>query len=170
MLGRFCRFYAFSRLWSFLVVSDSMYSWLSAQQASYSVVCACVVMLRLNTDNQWHDREDHFSQKGLTRWQEAILCILSMATLGFLVGLCYRTGAPVAYAIALLVMMGLLTIPLLARQVCTSYHSVGFTSSSCSSTIPLCETLCQSGNKCFNLFTTSNSFIFLLHLTTYFRP
>jgi len=84
--------------------------------ASYSVVCACVVMLRLNTDNQWHDRGDHFSQKGLTRWQEAILCILSMATLGFLVGLCYRTGAPVAYAIALLVMMGLLTIPLLGRQ------------------------------------------------------
>lgn len=116
-------------------------SWLSAQQASYSVVCACVVMLRLNTDNQWHDRGDHFSQKGLTRWQEAILCILSMATLGFLVGLCYRTGAPVAYAIALLVMMGLLTIPLLARQVCTSYYFVGFTSSSCFSSIPLCETL-----------------------------
>lgn len=84
--------------------------------ASYSVVCACVVMLRIKTEDQWHDREDHLPQKGLTRWQEAILCILSMAFLGFLVGLCYRTGAPVAYGIAFLAMMGLLTIPLLARQ------------------------------------------------------
>ncbi|KAG0589145.1 hypothetical protein M758_2G248900 [Ceratodon purpureus] len=84
--------------------------------ASYSVVCACVVMLRINAEDHWHDREDHLPQKGLTRWQEAILCILCMALLGFLVGLCYRTGAPVPYGIALLVMMGLLTIPLITRQ------------------------------------------------------
>lgn len=102
--------------------------WWSDQQASYSVVCACVVMLRIKTEDQWHDREDHLPQKGLTRWQEAILCILSMAFLGFLVGLCYRTGAPVAYGIAFLAMMGLLTIPLLARQVCGSHHFVGVNS------------------------------------------
>lgn len=99
--------------------------WWNAQQASYSVVCACVVMLRLNTEDQWHDREDHLPPKGLTRWQEAMLCILSMGFLGFLVGLCYRTGAPVAYGIALLAMMGLLTVPLLARQVCGPHPFLG---------------------------------------------
>lgn len=79
-------------------------------------------MLRIDTDDRWHDREDHLPQKGLTRWQEAIFCILCMAFLGFLVGLCYRTGAPVAYTIALLVMLGLLTVPLLTRQVSGFLH------------------------------------------------
>jgi hypothetical protein len=87
-------------------------------------------MLRINAEDQWHDREDHIPQKGLTRWQEAILCILCVALLGFLVGLCYRTGAPVAYGIALLVMVGLLTIPLLTRQVRGFLRSVVFNGSS----------------------------------------
>uniref|UniRef100_A0A7I4AKY0 Cationic amino acid transporter C-terminal domain-containing protein n=1 Tax=Physcomitrium patens TaxID=3218 RepID=A0A7I4AKY0_PHYPA len=84
--------------------------------ASYSIVCACVVMLRINTENQWQDGEDQLPQKGLTRWNEAVLCMLGISLCGFLVGLCYRTGGPVTYEIVLLVIMGLLLIPLLTRQ------------------------------------------------------
>uniref|UniRef100_A0A7I4AQR7 Cationic amino acid transporter C-terminal domain-containing protein n=1 Tax=Physcomitrium patens TaxID=3218 RepID=A0A7I4AQR7_PHYPA len=90
--------------------------------ASYSIVCACVVMLRINTENQWQDGEDQLPQKGLTRWNEAVLCMLGISLCGFLVGLCYRTGGPVTYEIVLLVIMGLLLIPLLTRQVCISHY------------------------------------------------
>jgi len=84
--------------------------------ASYTVVCACLVMLRIDTGDQWQEHENLSSQKGPTRWQEAMLCVLSVALTGFLVGLCYRTSAPVAYSIALLVVMALLLIPLITRQ------------------------------------------------------
>ena len=81
-------------------------------------------MLRIDTGDQWQEHENLSSQKGPTRWQEAMLCVLSIALTGFLVGLCYRTAAPVAYSIALLVVMVLLLIPLLTRQVCCSCHYI----------------------------------------------
>lgn len=79
-------------------------------------------MLRINTENQWQDGEDQLPQKGLTRWNEAVLCMLGISLCGFLVGLCFRTGGPVTYEIVLLVIMGLLLIPLLTRQVCISHY------------------------------------------------
>lgn len=83
-------------------------------------------MLRIDTGDQWQEHENLSSQKGPTRWQEAMLCVLSVALTGFLVGLCYRTSAPVAYSIALLVVMALLLIPLITRQVCCSCHYIPF--------------------------------------------
>ncbi|CAK9249611.1 unnamed protein product, partial [Sphagnum jensenii] len=83
---------------------------------AYSVVCACVIMLRLNPEVQWQQLEVQPSDKGLTRSQEAVVCIVSIALSGFLLGLCYRTGAHVAYGIALLMVMALLAIPLHTRQ------------------------------------------------------
>ncbi len=81
------------------------------------MVCACIIMLRLNPEVQCQQLEVQPSDKGLTRSQEAVVCIVSIALSGFLLGLCYRTGAHVAYGIALLMVMALLAIPLHTRQV-----------------------------------------------------
>uniref|UniRef100_A0A0C9S7P7 TSA: Wollemia nobilis Ref_Wollemi_Transcript_7899_1996 transcribed RNA sequence n=1 Tax=Wollemia nobilis TaxID=56998 RepID=A0A0C9S7P7_9CONI len=57
--------------------------------SGYSVVSACVIMLRIKNDMQI---QSGVHSKGFTKWHQAVVCILGITCCGFASGLCYRIG------------------------------------------------------------------------------
>lgn len=79
----------------------------------YSVVSACVIMLRVKNDSQNHCGA---LATGFTKWHEALMCILGVACCAFASGLCYRFGAYFIYAVILAIMAILPATALHYRQ------------------------------------------------------
>ncbi|OAE28571.1 hypothetical protein AXG93_2175s1550 [Marchantia polymorpha subsp. ruderalis] len=82
----------------------------------YSVVCACVVVLRVLPEEQWRSDERQGGAKDVRRTQGAVGCTLVTAALGFAIGLCYRYGAHPAFAISLLLLELLCAVPMYTHQ------------------------------------------------------
>lgn len=79
----------------------------------YSVVSACVIMLRVKSDSQ----NDYGAlAKGFTKWHEALMCILSVACCAFASGLCYRFGTYFIYPVVIAIMAILPATALHYRQ------------------------------------------------------
>ncbi|GLJ30648.1 hypothetical protein SUGI_0606990 [Cryptomeria japonica] len=69
--------------------------------SGYSVVSACVIMLRIKVDAQI---QSEFPAKGYTKWHEAVVCILGVACCGFASGLCYRFDSYFIYPVILIIL------------------------------------------------------------------
>lgn len=89
--------------------------------SGYSVVCSCVIMLRITTDD--YD-EEKVGKRILTRPQEAVSCILGIALCGFTIGLFFRFSLHYAYTVVMLVVGIFIAAPMYARQVYK--HPPGF--------------------------------------------
>ncbi|KAL3683177.1 hypothetical protein R1sor_001199 [Riccia sorocarpa] len=90
----------------------------------YSVVCACVVVLRTLPEEQWQSASRYRGSKDAKRTQGAIAFILVTAVLGFSIGLCYRLGAHPAYGLGLLSLELLFAVPMYTHQ--EYYEPSGF--------------------------------------------
>lgn len=79
----------------------------------YSVVSACVIMLRVKSDSPM----DYGAlAKGLTKWHEALMCILGVTCCAFASGLCYRFGTYFIYPVIIAIMAILPATALHYRQ------------------------------------------------------
>eukprot|EP01018_Ginkgo_biloba_P002488 Gb_00533 [translate_table: standard] len=81
--------------------------------SGYSVVSACVIMLRVKSDVQIHGRTP---AKGWTKWREAVTSIFAVACCAFVSGLCYRFGTYFIYPVVLLIMAVFIAVALHYRQ------------------------------------------------------
>ena len=86
------------------------------EQIAYSVVCCCVLILRIKMDN-FPKHEQQF----LSRRQEAITCLLGVSLCGFCVGLFFRFSLHLAFIIVGLVFAILIMVPMYSRQVSVIY-------------------------------------------------
>uniref|UniRef100_A0A0D6QZS5 Cationic amino acid transporter C-terminal domain-containing protein n=1 Tax=Araucaria cunninghamii TaxID=56994 RepID=A0A0D6QZS5_ARACU len=73
--------------------------------SGYSVVSACVIMLRIKNDMQI---QSGVHSKGFTKWHQAVVCILGITCCGFASGLCYRIGTYFIYPVILIIVAVLL--------------------------------------------------------------
>lgn len=89
--------------------------------SGYSVVCSCVIMLRVMQDDL---AEGKLEKRILRRSQEAVSCVLGVVLCGFAVGLFFRFSVHYAFMIAGLVVGILMAVPLYTRQVYK--HPTGF--------------------------------------------
>ncbi|KAF9617510.1 hypothetical protein IFM89_036714 [Coptis chinensis] len=80
----------------------------------YSVVSACVVMLRLKDKGA-----SHVSKRWLSNWQEGVICLITVACCGFVVGLCYRFSFSLIPLFIAVVIAILSAAALYIRQVYT---------------------------------------------------
>lgn len=81
--------------------------------SGYSVVCGCVLILRISQDNLGEKSEKRF----LTRSQEAVCCLLGVAVCTFVVGLFFRFSLHFAFSIVGLLVVILAAVPMYFRQV-----------------------------------------------------
>lgn len=88
--------------------------------SGYSVVCGCVLILRVSQD----DLPEKKSERILTRSQEAVCCLLGVALCGFLVGLFFRFSFHYVFMIVGLVIGMFVAVPMYYRQVYK--HPTGF--------------------------------------------
>ncbi|KAI6702795.1 hypothetical protein NL676_011931 [Syzygium grande] len=80
----------------------------------YSVVSACVVVLR------WNDKSaSENSSRWISSWQEGVLSLFIVACSGFVAGLCYRVDAPLVFSLAAVIVALLASVALQYRQVYT---------------------------------------------------
>ncbi|KAL2653930.1 hypothetical protein R1flu_022058 [Riccia fluitans] len=84
----------------------------------YSVVCACVVVLRTLPEEQYQGSKDAKKTQGVIGF------IMVTAILGFSIGLCYRFGAHPAYGLGLLLVELLFAVPMYTHQ--KYYEPSGF--------------------------------------------
>lgn len=78
----------------------------------YSVVSACVVVLR------WNDKSaNENSSRWISSWQEGVLSLFIVACSGFVAGLCYRVNAPLVFSLAAVIIALVASVALQYRQV-----------------------------------------------------
>ncbi|OVA14392.1 Amino acid/polyamine transporter I [Macleaya cordata] len=80
----------------------------------YSVVSACVVTLR------WKDKAaSQVSTMRISNWHEGVICLVVIASCGFIAGLCYRFNAAFAFVLVAVLVAVLSAVVLHYRQVYT---------------------------------------------------